>query len=136
MKKYLQNLHQYSLYIFIFLLPWHVIYIIREVFYVTEKWQYGTIGIYVSDVTLITWIVLSIYLYKEHILKYILKQQLLLLLGLLLSLWSFTSIAWADDPALAFYFALKLSFALDLFFLIQIMPINIYRLTPRCSTDR
>jgi len=61
-------------------------------------------------------------------LKYILKQQLLLLLGLLLSLWSFTSIAWADDPALAFYFALKLSFALDLFFLIQIMPINIYRL--------
>jgi len=129
MKKYLHNLHEYSLYIFIFFLPWHTIYIIREVFYATEKWQYGTIGIYISDITLVIWIILSIYLYKDYILKRIFKKPHLLLVGLLLSLWSFVSIMWAADHVLAFYFTIKLSFALDLFFLVQIIPLNIHKLS-------
>lgn len=129
MKNHLKNLHQYLLYTFIFLLPWHTIYIVREVFYGVEKWQYGTIGIYVADIFLILLLLLSIYLYKEIILTQIFKRPKLLLVGLLLSLWGFMSIIWADDKILAFYFAIKLSLAIDLFFLIQIIPIKIRNLS-------
>jgi len=125
MKNYFQKLHPYLFYAFVFLLPWHTIYIVREVFFDDEKWQYGTIGIYVADIVLILWILLSIYLYKDTILTHIFKKPKMLLFGLLLSLWSFTSILWADDKTLAFYFAIKLSLALDLFFLIQVIPLKV-----------
>ncbi len=129
MKTIAYSLYKYLLYTFIFFLPWHIIYIVREVFYGTEKWQYGTIGIYISDIVLGLWILLSIYLYKELILTYILKKSHFLLVGLLLSLWSFVSIIWADDKMLAFYFAIKFSIALDLFFLVQIIPFQIYNVS-------
>ncbi len=125
MQNILTKILKYLFYTFIFFLPWHIIYIVREVFYGIEKWQYGTIGIYISDVVLVLWILLSIYLYKELILTYIFKRPRFLLAGLLLSLWSFTTIIWADDKMLAFYFAIKLSIALDLFFLVQIIPFKI-----------
>ncbi len=126
MKIIIYSLHKYILYTFVFFLPWHMIYIVREVFCGGEKWQYGTIGIYISDIILALWILLSVYLYKELILTYIFKRFRFLLVGLLLSLWGFVSIIWADDKMLAFYFAIKFSMALDLFFLVQIIPFKIY----------
>lgn len=118
------SLHKNLLYAFILLLPWQTVWIVREVFYATEKWQYGTIGIYISDVTLIAWIILSIYLYREELITYVETKKKIILSALLLSLWGFLSIFWADDKALAFYGALKLSLTLDFFFLLHITPIN------------
>ncbi len=125
----MHTIHKYLFYTFIFLLPWHTIYIIREIFYGSEKWQYGTLSIYTSDVILILWIILSIYLYKDKILEYIPKKQKLITIALLFSLWSFLSILWANNQMIAFYFAIKLSFALDLFFLVQIVPLNIRKIS-------
>ncbi|XLQ20711.1 MAG: O-antigen ligase family protein [Candidatus Moraniibacteriota bacterium] len=121
----LHKINNYLFYTFIFLIPWHTIYIVREVFYGSEKWQYGTIGIYLSDISLFLWIILSIYLYKDKIFEYITQNQKLIILAIILSLWSFLSIFWATDKMLAFYFALKLSIIIDLFFLIQIVPLKI-----------
>ncbi|HHE45948.1 MAG TPA: hypothetical protein ENL05_01200, partial [Candidatus Moranbacteria bacterium] len=45
-------------YLFIFLLPWQTILIWREVFISKEKWQSETIGIYFTDIILISWVVL------------------------------------------------------------------------------
>ncbi len=129
MKSQLYKLNKYLLYTFVFLLPWHTIYILREVFYGLEKWQYGTIGIYTSDIILILWIFLSIYLYKDKILTFVIKKQKFIFIALLISVWSFLSIFWATDKILAFYFALKISLALDLFFLIQIVPTNLRKLS-------
>ncbi len=124
----LRTTYQYLLYIFIFSIPWHTIWILREVFYGNEKWQYSTIGIYTSDIALILLIAISIYLYKDILLTQIFKRPKLLLSGLFLSIWGFISIVWANDKEFAFYFAIKLSVILDLFFLIQIIPFNIYKL--------
>lgn len=41
---------------FVFTLPFQTVWIAREVFFGGEKWQYGTIGIYVSEIFLALWI--------------------------------------------------------------------------------
>ncbi len=125
MHNYLQKIHSIIFYIFVFMLPWQCLWLWREIFFNSEKWQYGTIGIYISDIVLIFWLFLSIYLYKNLIVKYFSKKQKLLFLPFLIIFWTFLSILWADDKLLAFYFALKLSFAFDLFFLIKILPLKI-----------
>ncbi len=129
MQKILTKIQKYLLYAFVFTLPWQTIWIVCEVFFDTEKWQYGTIGIYISDIFLISWIILSIYLYKPLIILYIKKNQALITITSLLSLWGFTSIIWADDKILAFYFALKLLFVIYLFILVQIIPIKMRTLS-------
>ncbi|MFC1609210.1 hypothetical protein ACFL3M_03400, partial [Patescibacteria group bacterium] len=44
---------EYLLYIFVFMLPWQTVFLVREIFVDSEKWQYGTVGVYVSDLILI-----------------------------------------------------------------------------------
>lgn len=124
MRDLIYKIQKQLLYVCVFLLPWHTIWIIREVFFGTEKWHYGTIGIYVFDCAFLLWIVLTIYLYLHQINIYITTHKKLIFSGILLSSWTFLSITWAQDHAIAFYGALTLSLAIDLFFLIQIVPIN------------
>ncbi len=123
MHKKILKIHSFFLYAFVFLLPWQTIWIVREVFYGDEKWQYGTIGIYVSDIFLIAWIFLSIYLYFDYILEWLNQNKKIIFVLLCLELWLFMSILWADDATLAFYHALILSCAIDLLILLWIMPI-------------
>ncbi|MEA3322675.1 MAG: O-antigen ligase family protein [Patescibacteria group bacterium] len=121
----LNIIHKYIFYVFVFLLPWQTIWIVREVFFDNEKWQYGTIGIYLSDILLVVLISLSIYLYKNHILLYITKNKKLIISALLFLLWGFASTLLASDKLLALYFSFKLLLAFNLFFLVQIIPIKI-----------
>ncbi len=122
MQKNLQKFHAIFLYGFFFALPWQTIWIIREVFFAEEKWQYGTIGLYASDILLFAWICISVTLYHEKIISFVCNNNKIIVSSLLLSLWGFLSIFWADDKILATYFAIKLSFALDIFILLQIIP--------------
>jgi len=122
MQSLLDTLHKYILYIFTFLLPWQIIWIVREVFFDNEKWQYGTIGIYASDILLITFIILSIYLYKHKILSYIIKNKKLIISALSILILGFVSISWSDDKILALYFSFKLSLAFSLFLIVQTIP--------------
>lgn len=123
MHKDLLKIHSFCLYAFIFLLPWQTIWIMREVFYGNEKWQYGTIGIYASDIFLIAWIFLSIYLYFDHISKWLVQNKKIIFVLLCFELWLFMSILWANDTMLAFYRTLTLSCAIDLLILLWIIPI-------------
>ncbi len=126
---YLNIIHKYFFYGFVFLLPWQTIWIVREVFFDNEKWQYGTIGIYLSDLLLVTLIILSIYLYKDRILSYFTQNKKLVISALLFFLWGLISALLADDKTLALYFLFKLFFAFNLFFLVQIIPIKIRTLS-------
>ncbi len=123
MHKDLLKIHSFFLYIFVFLLPWQTVWIIREVFYGDEKWQYGTIGIYASDIFLIAWIFLSIYLYFDRISEWLLQNKKIIFVLLCFELWLFMSILWADDTMLAFYRTITFSCAIDLLILLWILPI-------------
>jgi O-antigen ligase len=122
----LQKINNFLLYLFVFLLPWQTIWIIREVFYGTEKWQYGTIGLYISDIILITWIILTLLLYINNIKKHILKNKHIFIVAVLIVFWSFLSTLWAKDVQISFYFANLLFFGFALFFL---LPITSYSLS-------
>lgn len=125
MTQHICTLHRLSFYCFVFLLPWQTIWIIREVFYGSEKWQYGTIGIYGADIFLVIWICLSIYLYYDRITNFFSKNIWLITASVFVVTWGFLSILWADDRPTALYGALILSFACDLFLLVQIIPLHV-----------
>lgn len=129
MSKILSTIHRFTLFVFVFLLPWQPLWIMREVYYGADKWTYGTIGIYACDIMLLIWIALSIFFHIDAIIKYIFTNRKIVLSAMAISLWSFLSIMWAHDRATAFYTAIILSLAIDLFFLIQIVPISIKKLS-------
>lgn len=129
MKYFFKKIHSYLTYTFAFLLPWQTILIIQEVYYGSEKWQYGTIGIYASDITLFLWICIGIYLYKDQLLSFISLHKNIFIPGALLSLWGLASILWSDNTSLALYFAIKLSLAINLFFLLHVVPIDLKKIS-------
>jgi O-antigen ligase len=124
-----QKFHNIFLYIFVFLLPWQTIWIVREVFYGGDKWQYGTIGVYLSDVFLIAWLCSSLYYHIDIILEWITQHRKMIISLLFLDFWLFASILWADDPTLAFYHALLASCAIDLTILLWIIPFSLQHVT-------
>ena len=117
--------YEYIFYIFVFLLPWQTVWILREIFYGNEKWQYGTIGIYVSDIFIIIWLALGFILYKKQIHAFIQNHKRLIILISLFITWIYLSIIWSSDKTLALYYAIKISIAFDLFLFVQIVPVNL-----------
>ncbi len=118
-------------YLFIFLLPWQTVFIWREIFISKEKWQYGTIGIYFTDIILALWIILVLgKKFKKTIFNFrfptFSQIQITDYPVLIVSfiLWSFFSIFWSPDKTLAFYFSLKLLLGAGLFFALQEIKIN------------
>lgn len=55
---------RYSFVFFVLLLPLQTVYLLREPMIGGEKWQYGTIGVYATDL-LIVWIGIGLYIW-EH----------------------------------------------------------------------
>ncbi len=123
--KMLRKVSENLFYLFVFLLPWQTVWIVREVFYGGEKWQYGTIGIYVSDLALVLWLVLSGILYYKNIRKYIAEKKYIFLSALSIVAWVFVSSLWANDYVLSLYFATILLLAFALFLFIQCAPFSL-----------
>jgi len=144
LKKITDNLF----YLFIFLLPWQTVFILREPMINGEKWQYGTIGIYLTDIILLAWLV-AVFLCKTKnsrskdlllkiencklivncklkIVNYISNswQNKINCLLLIFLLWSIISSLWSPDKTLAFYFSLKLLLGAGLFLALQRVKIN------------
>jgi len=118
------KIQNYLLYLFVFLLPWQTIFILREVFFDGEKWQYGTIGLYFSDIFIVLFLIYTYFCSKNHIIIYIKKHAIIVLTAMLFVLFSFLSTFWASDSLLSLYFSTKLFFALCLFFALQISNYN------------
>jgi len=134
MKKYIQTAFLF----FLFLLPFQTVYLLREPFIEGVKWQYGTIGIYISDLLLVSifisfivqkffqkytnkdWenIVLNFVPSPAHPVSIILYQSSLILLVT----WSFFSIFWAGETWLALSTSFVLLLATGLFFFVRALP--------------
>ncbi|NCF74885.1 MAG: hypothetical protein GWO87_00135 [Xanthomonadaceae bacterium] len=130
MKKFIKKIFEYSLYLFVFLLPLQTCFIIRNSIINGDKWQYGTICFYLTDVILIVLLLSGFY---NLILKIKERQQIkikkkwritiITILGLFIT-YSFISISLAIDKELAYYSAIKLASAIALVFIILNTKIN------------
>ncbi|HAI73931.1 MAG TPA: hypothetical protein DCS28_04110 [Candidatus Moranbacteria bacterium] len=143
MRKYQNKLLEYLFYLFVFLLPWQTVFLLREIFIGGEKWQYGTIGIYGIDFLMLLFLILSSVNYLRDLnfqfpisnfqsifnvliskfrnsdltqnSKFKIKNYGLLIASGGLIILSFLSIVWSFDKLLAFYFSSKLFLAASLF---------------------
>ncbi|MEA2088720.1 MAG: O-antigen ligase family protein [Patescibacteria group bacterium] len=124
----MKKLFEYSLYLFIFLLPLQTCFIIRNVIINGYKWQYGTICFYLSDAVLIVLLLSGLYnlilkIKKNPPLKTSWRMAITAILGLFIC-YSFISVFWAIDKQLACYSAIKLASAIALIFIILNTRIN------------
>lgn len=129
MQEATQKLHRFFLYAFVFFLPWQTVLIFREIFYGDEKWQYGTIGIYFSDIFLLLWICLSIYIYHKEIYAWIAQNITIVIALLLFEFWIIASILWSDDRINAAYHAIIVTCVIDMIALLHIIPFSIRKIT-------
>ena len=94
-------------YAFVFLLPWQTVWIVREVFVGGEKWQYATVGLYVSDAALLLCAVFFLFGTRREGWRGVVRDRVVLMLGVLF-VWALLSSAWAVDANLTFLSAWRL----------------------------
>ncbi|MEI6627663.1 MAG: O-antigen ligase family protein, partial [bacterium] len=109
MKKWLHNL----IYLFFFLLPWQVVWLISVPEISGVKWQYGTMGIYMTEILL--WVILLLalarWIKERGQVKY---KRLSKLKALALGsfggflLWSAISVFWSEQNVVSWYVWIKL----------------------------
>lgn len=143
----IEKIIEYLFYMFVFLLPWQTVFLVREIFVGGEKWEYGTIGLYLSDVVLMCLLLLvgvsklnritqnsklkDLTLWeitqrvKNHnskiktFLSFKIPSHGLRVTSYALVLWTFVSVFWAPDEFLAIYFSFKMLLGVGLFFAIR-----------------
>ncbi|MFZ1735534.1 MAG: hypothetical protein WAU31_01215, partial [Candidatus Moraniibacteriota bacterium] len=86
-------------YTFVFLLPWQTVWIFREVFVDGEKWQYATIGMYVSDIVLVAFAIFF-YLCASRETWRELSRDVFVRIFVALLAWSLLSTFWAINREL------------------------------------
>lgn len=104
-----EKISKYAFYAFLFLLPFQTVLLLREPFVGGEKWQYGVVALYGTDILL--FLLLVLWTFRRHKIQ---KSDWILVL---LLFWSGLSITWAGDQVLALYFSIKLALAIGVFFL-------------------
>lgn len=115
---------KYSFFLFLFFLPLQTAYLFREVFIGGEKWQYGTIALYGTDILFVVSLVLFLTprlmrdptsFFSQCRATFIRTERILFLfVG-----WSALSILWSFDQALAAYAVAKILVAVGVFFYIR-----------------
>lgn len=125
----MNQIQKYLFYAFVVLLPLQTVYLLREVFIGGEKWQYGTMGIYVSDILLVLVLVLAVWnRLKDSSEKYHVSCITYHVWPALFLSWVGLSILWAPDQLLAGYFFMKLLSAAGVFFLARSLGEKEYRI--------
>jgi len=125
LKRYADNLYLF----FLFLLPFQTVYLWREPIVNDTKWQYGTIGIYLSSLVLAVAIMIGTVLKVKKMesesivdrVKKMWQKRKADVLLLLFVFWSGLSILWAQDTALAGYTFVKILLAADAFIMTRDM---------------
>lgn len=106
-------------YFFLFFLPWQTIYFLREPFFVGEKWHYGVIGIYLSEIFLIVWIFLETILQRKNLKKIFQDNRKLFWLSCFLYFSFLISIFQAKDKWLSVHFYFVIFLGMSLFWLLK-----------------
>lgn len=96
----IERMKNYSWYALIFLLPWQTVWILREVFVAGEKWQYATVGLYVSDVALLVSTAFFVATFRREVWGEMWRDMMLWILAAL-CVWTSLSALWAIDGSLA-----------------------------------
>ncbi len=102
----------YLAYAFVAALPWQTVYLLHEIFIEGEKWHYGTIGIYASDMIAIAIIGLTGWKYRTEVMVWMVKQVqkptvTTVLCGALCA-YIFAGVYWSSDPILTMTYALRI----------------------------
>jgi len=105
-------------YLFVFLLPWQTIFLLKEVFIEGEKFQYATIGIYLFELVLFVWLILN---FKKITLC---TDKRILYILITYTLWIFISIFWSLNKGIALYFLMHHILGIFLFLIIQSSALN------------
>ncbi len=87
-------------YIFVFLLPWQMVWILREVFVGGEKWQYATVGLYASNVALLACATFLILRAPREV-WWAVRRDAVARILFALFVWSLLSVLWAMEKDMA-----------------------------------
>ncbi len=125
-----ENLCQFFLSLFLFLLPWQTIYIIKEQFLNGSKWQYGTIGFFATEIILwilffcfFIWILKAKKIFGKDNFHWNLDRLFLFSL-LLFLLYTFSSFFWAKVSGVAFAHSFFILEAILLFIFLLFFPFS------------
>ncbi len=106
----------------IFLIPWHAVVIVRDIFINHEKWHYGTIGIYLGDIVLLAAILCVVFAYRTTVTTLRIHHVKKWAPAILFALWCFASILWSVDPVLSLATAIRITLAIATLFAVKITP--------------
>lgn len=119
----LDKLNQILFYTFVFILPWQTILILKEIKVNDEKFQYGTIGIYLFEIILLAWILINLLTLKKCSNKKILFSVLIFIA------FSSLSILWSPNKLLSLYYLFPLILGGFLFLILQNKFLNFKNFT-------
>ncbi len=117
--------------VFLFFLPWQVIWIYQERFLNGIKWEYGTLGFYATE--LLLWVVILLFIFwywkraRERLNKFGFKfslDRLFIFSLLLLLIYSTISFFWSADQSLALQQSTRLVGASLLFLILWLGPLD------------
>ena len=114
----IERVKKYSWYVFVFLLPWQTAWILREVFVAGEKWQYATVGLYVSDVALLVSMAFFVATFRREVWGEMWRDMILWILAAL-CVWTSLSALWAIDGSLALFSAWRMFLMTLLYVLVR-----------------
>ncbi len=116
----------------LFLLPWQTIWIYQEKFLNGAKWEYGTLGLYATEILLwLCALLFIIWFYKQQKLQatsYKLqatKDRVFLLFCLLFIVYCLLSSFWSINPDIAWQQSLHIMEAIILFLMIFTGPLKL-----------
>lgn len=102
----------YCLAVAVALLPWHAVWILREVIIAGEKWQYGTIGIFLGD-GILAFALVSVYVTHRPIWHMgDTRRRTFYLSACLFIVWCFLgALLWSPDPSLSLAVTARIALA-------------------------
>jgi hypothetical protein len=133
MISHLEKTIQYSSYFFLSLIPWQTIFILEEQFINGAKWEYGTLGIYITEIIgwlavllFMVWYVLKLrYKFQISNFKFRMSRDRIFVLSLLIFIgYSLIITLFAGDQPIAFQHAQRILLSSLLFLLIYIGPVK------------
>ncbi len=119
-----QNIPRILLHACVFVLPWQTIYILHDTFYHGEKWQYGTIGVYLSDVFFVAFCISALIVHRKQCIAFCKNNGKIIVSAVFLCLWWWMSGIWAPNLSLAFFTAGTMTLGMLFLLLLSITPYN------------
>lgn len=129
----LENSLSFLLKALLFLLPWQTIWIYKEQFLNGVKWEYGTLGFYVSEILLWAAVLIFMAWFVKKLaakdLRFKInfgwsKDRIFALACLIFVIYVLASIFWAADVNLGLQWALRIVGGIVLFFMLYIGPLT------------